>query len=327
MEREKTSRLRDRDASRAFYEDTYEHDAMASWSDTMKRRIRELVRSLGLPAAGAALDYGCGNGTLTEVLREALPPGWKVCGADISATAIGNAARRFPRCEFFATTDDRLPGGAFDFVFTHHVLEHVYDLEQSLDEIAGSMKAVSSMLHILPCGNEGSFEHGIAALRTDGIDRELHNRFFFEDEGHVRRVTTEELAALCAKRGFVLAGEHYANQRFGAVDWITGRDGAFIRMLTDASNASSGAARRRLARLRLGLLGLRALRRPVVVVERRARAKGRTPRDWLLMIGAMPFYAIARPVDACVRRAAMREWELRKTDRGGSEMYLYFTRR
>lgn len=327
MEREKTSRLRDREASRAFYEDSYEHDAMASWTEDMKRRIRELVRSLELPAAGTALDYGCGSGALTEVLREALPPGWKVRGADISSTAIGKATRRFPRCEFFTLEDGRLPAGAFDFVFTHHVLEHVYDLEKSLDEIAGSMKPVSSMLHILPCGNEGSFEHGIAALRADGIDRELHNRFFFEDEGHVRRVTTDELAALCAKRGFALAREYYANQRFGAVDWITGRDGAFIRMLTDASEASSAAARRRLARLRLGLLGLRALRRPVAVVERRARKKGRSPRDWLLMVGGMPFYALAKPVDACVRRAAMREWELRKTDRGGSEMYLYFTRR
>jgi SAM-dependent methyltransferase len=327
MEREETSRLYDREASRAFYESSYAHDSMALWPDETKRRIRELVRSLGVPAAGDALDYGCGNGVLTEVLREALPPGWRVHGADISATAIENARRRYPRCAFFATADGRLPDGKFDFVFTHHVLEHVYDLERSLDEIGSSLKAVSSMLHILPCGNAGSFEHGVASLRTDGIDRELHNRFVFEDAGHLRRLTTEEFVALCAKRSFVLAKERYANQRWGAVDWITGRESAFIRLMTDASKATSGGARRRLGMLRLGLLGLRALRRPAVVVERRLKKKSRTPRDWILMIGGMPLYAIAKPVDACVKRGALREWDQRQTERNGSEMYLFFTRR
>jgi hypothetical protein len=64
--------------------------------------------------------------------------------------------------------------------------------------------AASAMLHILPCGNEGSFEHNVCLLRKDGINPELEGRFFFEDEGHVRRLTTEQLSALCAKMGFVL---------------------------------------------------------------------------------------------------------------------------
>jgi hypothetical protein len=65
----------------------------------------------------------------------------------------------------------------------------------------------------------------------------------------------------------------------------------------------------------------------VVGVEHRLKKKSRTPRDWLLMIGGMPLYAIAKPVDAYVKRRAMREWDLRKTERNGSEMYLFFTRR
>ncbi len=50
----------------------------------------------------------------------------------------------------------------------------------------GYLKPESSMLHFMPCGNEGSYEYNVCLLRSDGINTELENRFFFEDEGHVR---------------------------------------------------------------------------------------------------------------------------------------------
>jgi|WetSurMetagenome_2_1015567.scaffolds.fasta_scaffold73153_2 SAM-dependent methyltransferase len=318
--------LNDRETSRAFYEERYAHDYMASWPAEKKRRVFDLVRGLELPPAGEALDFGCGNGILTDVVRQALPSGWRMYGTDISATAIENAGKRYPACGFFAMGDGRGPGKRFDFVFTHHVLEHVHDAALVLGEIDGCMKDVSTMLHILPCGNEGSFERGVCLLRKDGIDPGSGNRYFFEDEGHLRRLTTEQCAALCAKHGFALTREYYANQYDGAINYFTQMSPDFIRMFTESSKALDEKARSRLKKLRHKLLGLRALRYPVVVVESRLKKGSRTFRDYLLIIAGAPFCVIAKPVDVHIKRRALREWELRKTERNGSEMYLVFKR-
>lgn len=326
MEQRRTSSLYDRKTSQAFYEERYAHDYMAAWPNETKQRVFELIRGIELPGTGEALDYGCGNGILTDVVRQALPSGWKVYGTDISATAIENARKHYPSCAFFTAGDGRRLDKRFDFLFTHHVLEHVHDTAHVLNEIDGCMKAVSTMLHILPCGNEGSFERDVCLLRKDGINPELENRYFFEDEGHVRRLTTEQCGALCAKYGFVLTRAYYANQHDGAIDWITQRRPDFIRMFTESSEALDERARSRLKKLRCKLLGLWALRFPVVVVESRLKKESRTVRDYLLMIAGVPFYTIAKPVDVHIKRKALREWELRKTERNGSEMYLLFKR-
>lgn len=326
MEQRRTSSLYNKETTQAFYEERYAHDYMSSWPDEKKQRVFELIRGLDLPCTGEALDFGCGNGILTDVVRQALPSGWKVYGTDISATAIENARKRYPSCGFFTVGDGRRLGKRFDFLFTHHVLEHVHDTARVLNEIEGCMKAVSTMLHILPCGNEGSFERNVCLLRKDGINPESENRYFFEDEGHLRRLTTEQCGALCAKHGFVLTRAYYAHQHDGAINLISQMRPGFIWMFTDSSGALDERARSRLKKLRYELLGLWALRYPVVVVESRLKKENRTFRDYLLMIAGVPFYAIAKPVDAHIKRKALREWKLRKTERNGSEMYLLFKR-
>lgn len=326
MDQPKSSGLYDKQASRAYYEDRFARGYMDAWPAETKRRIAELVGGLGLPDRGEALDFGCGNGVLTDVLRQALPPGWTVYGTDISETALGNARQRYPLCTFFPADDARQAGKKFDFLFTHHCLEHVYDLDRTVAEMKGCLKAVSAMLHIVPCGNAGSFERDVCLLRKDGINAELHNRFFFEDEGHLRRLTTDEFCALWAGTGFALVREYYSNQRFGAVNWISGRGPAFIRMFTDTSKAVDAKAKARLERLRFGLLALWALRCSRVVVEHRLRKRGRTVRDYILLMFGLPLYVIAKPVDACIKGRARREWRTRRTERNGSEMYLFFRR-
>ena len=219
-----------------------------------------------------------------------------------------------------------LKTGRFDFLFTHHVLEHVYDLPKVLDEINGCLKDKSEMLHILPCGNEGSFEHDICLLRKDGINRHLEDRFFFEDEGHVRRLTTEQLSKLCENRGFALAKECYSNQYHGSINWIT-RDGpGFIRKFTGISAALDEEAEDKLRKLRRRLFCFWALRYPAISVETILRKKGRTVRDYFSLMTGLPLYPLAKPVDSYLKRKASDEWDKRKTERNGSEMYVFFKR-
>lgn len=77
-------------SSRAFYESRYESNYMDSWPDWKKERIKELIKSFNLPSSGSALDFGCGTGVLTRVLKDTLPS-WDIWGTDVSETAIEKA--------------------------------------------------------------------------------------------------------------------------------------------------------------------------------------------------------------------------------------------
>lgn len=322
----KTSQLYDKHHAVAFYQERYAHGYMDEWPSEKKRRIFEVIRSLDLPAAGELLDFGCGNGVCTDVVKQALPAGWKVYGTDISGIAIENAKKRYPDCVFFLADDREFAGKRFDFLFSHHVLEHVYNVPQVLEEMNERLKNESTIVHIMPCGNEGSFEHGICLLRENGINLQLENRYFFEDEGHVRRLTSAQLATLYNKKDYVLAKEYYSHQYHGAIEWITQRDPGFIRMLTDPSSAVDAKAKNKLAIMRYTLFLLWSLRYPAAYVESVLRTKSKTARNYIFLVLGLPLYPFAKSMDTYLKGKALAEWSKRKTERNGSEMYLVFKR-
>lgn len=303
------------------YEVLHQQGYVTDWSPARKRIIRDVLRELPLPAEGEALDFGCGCGVLTEILRQELP-GWRIHGTDISPTALANARGRFPGCSFHEEGSTELAPGRFDLLFTHHVLEHALDLEEMLDRLAGYLKPGSAMLHVLPCGNPGSFEHRLARLREGGIDANRGNRFFFESREHERRLTTRELVAAWGTRGFRLERERYAGQRDGSIDWITGWELREVRAVTDPTRGIDEAARRELSRLRLRLMGIALLRRPVRLL-RWLPGKGAWKLKHLLLLPALPVSIL---VDRFWRARARREWERRSHDPGAGEMILHLVR-
>ncbi|MGE5233708.1 MAG: methyltransferase domain-containing protein [Acidobacteriota bacterium] len=81
--------------------------------------VREMIGGLTLPANAAALDVGCGEGSLLGRLAAEL--GLQACGVDLSTPAIDLAARRFPDATWIvANADRRLPwaDGSFDLVLS-----------------------------------------------------------------------------------------------------------------------------------------------------------------------------------------------------------------
>jgi SAM-dependent methyltransferase len=326
MQQQKTSQLYNKHMAVVFYQERYAHGYMDEWPIEKKRRIFEVIRSFDLPDVGEALDFGCGNGVFTDVIKQALPPNWKVYGTDISGIAIENAKKRYPGSVFFMADDREFISKRFDFLFTHHVLEHVYNLPQVLKGINDRMKDESIILHILPCGNEGSYEHRICLLRKDGINTRFENRFFFEDEGHVRRLTTEQLNTLCREKGFILAKEYYSNQYYGAIDWITASGPSFVQMFTDTSSAIDENAKSILRKIRYKIFFLWASRYPAAFVESRLRKRSRTVRDYVFLILSLPLYVFTKPMDNYLKGKALNEWNKQKTERNGSEMYLLFKR-
>jgi len=298
---------------------------MAEWPAETKRRIHQIIKELPLPEKGYALDFGCGNGVLTNVLHEALPL-WKIYGTDISITAVQNARVRYPGCTFFTSDESVLHQKQFDFLFSHHVFEHVFHLDQTFSEILEFLKPVSAMLHILPCGNEGSYEHYICKLRKDGINTTQENRFFFEEEGHLRRLTSAEFTALCVARQFTLQRQYYSNHYYGAVNWITGKSPVFILKLTDFSKAVSDKARKKLKTERIRLLLINVFRLPSIILSMLMNTKEKHAGHYMLMLMSLPLNIVSFPFHYYWNLRAIKEWNTIRQHHKGSEMFLFYTR-
>lgn len=58
--------LMDQNTAVEYYNERYSHGYMAQWPDDKRQRIAGIIRALDLPPQGDALDFGCGNGALTD---------------------------------------------------------------------------------------------------------------------------------------------------------------------------------------------------------------------------------------------------------------------
>jgi SAM-dependent methyltransferase len=310
----------------AYYDQRFESGYMDDWPPEKKRRIVELLGVCGLPSTGRALDFGCGQGVFTDLVRRTLP-GWQAFGSDLSGLALELARRRFPGCRFVGNPEiERL--GPFDLILTHHVLEHVNDLDAVLSALSHALAPGGHMLHILPCGNPDSFEHHLCSLRVDGVHPE-NGRFFLDEEGHLRRLRSAELDARLRAYGLSTVDARYANHYWGAIDWLSDLELEQIRDILDPSKAVSPQANAKLSRLRRVFLLARLLKRPPVLLFRAQARRALAARHWtwrerLVLIAANPMFAAAFGVRAALGALVRREWADRSLNPAGSEMYLAF---
>jgi len=215
----------------------------------------------------------------------------------------------------------------FDLVFSHHVLEHVSDIGKAVAEIVRYLKPGGIAINILPCGHKGSLEYSICTLRSDGINSAFGNRFFYEDRGHVRRLTSAELVGLFRGLGLSLLAEFYSGQRYGAVEWITQSiDPRIIFALCDPRKAVNPEGERQLRSLRRRLLVVWVLRTPACQAHAFFERARRRWYHYLLFTACLPFWLLSEPVERQLRKKCDVEWQERRSDRSGSEMYLVFQR-
>jgi len=311
--------LYQKEIAKSFYEDRYEKGYMQEWPKEKKQRVFEIIKDLNLPENGNAIDFGCGNGVFTDILQQALP-NWKIYGCDISKNAVENAKIRFPNCLFFISDAEQNPDIKFDFLFTHHVLEHVYDIKMLVKDMNILLKPKSFILHIFPCGNENSYEYNICKMRIDGINSEMENRFFFEDEGHVRRLTTEQTNNLFSELGFALEKDLYSNQYYGGIKWISESSKDFILRFTDPTKAQDEKARKKLVGAKNKLLFMH-------YCNKIQKNSFKSIAFQFIKTGVkLILYPLAKIIVSYVEMKAKREWRRKKTQKNGSEMYLFYGR-
>jgi len=289
-----------------------------------KQRVLEVIKSLNLPETGDVLDFGCGNGEFTVVIKQALPK-WNVYGIDISSIAVDNAKKRYPNCLFFLPSDVGFDGKRFDFLFTHHVLEHVHDVSEAWLEINSYLKANASILHILPCGNKGSFEYKVCLLRKDGINKDMEDKFFFEDIGHLRRLNTDQMNRYAVKYGFNLDVDYYSNQFYGAIKWITQESLSFILGMTNTKKATDLFSAFKLICLRIILLIIKFMRFPANTIDYKRKSM-KSYRYYFLFSMLLIFYPFSKFTNSCLQYMSNSEWKSERSKKNGSEMYLYYKR-
>lgn len=305
----------------SYYNQRYSNGYMEEWSHIVKFKINKIFNELDISTTGKILDYGCGQGVLTALLKEILPT-WNVCGTDISNKAIESARIKYPACNFFLLNELE-KDTKFDLIFSHHVLEHVLDLEESLNEIATFCLPQGKQIHILPCGNSGSFEHYVSQLTKNGFER--NGRFFFEEEGHLRRLESEDLEHLLDKHGFLKEDAWFANHYYGALSWITELSSDFINYFASPSQGISFRASVVLWFLRFKLLVIKQARTRILRANYSQFTGSLSSK-----LKAIIHYSLAFPWIPIVQfyeRKALDEFISRGKDRRGSEMLLCFVRK
>lgn len=305
-----------------FYNNRYSKGYMEDWPLWKKKRVSEVIKSLKLPKHGKVLDFGCGNGIFSQVIKQVLPE-WEVYGTDVSIKAVNKARKKYPQCIFYSLFGKKYKNVKYNFIFTHHVLEHVYDISKAWKQISSLTKRRAGILHILPCGNKGSFEHKICSLRENGFNKQ-NGRFFFEDEGHLRRLDTQKMNLLASKNGFTLKRQLYSGQYYGSLKFLTSENYKFILDFTSSSEVPDIKTKLTLSILRIQLILLSFIKKNAFSLSSFNYKKRNIKIIRSLFI--LPFSLVFKLIDCYYDKKADIEWEKRKEDKAGSEMYLYYTK-
>jgi SAM-dependent methyltransferase len=316
---------------KTLYNDRYSNGGIAymdEWKSDEKDRIKEIIKNIKFSKKGRALDFGCGNGVFVKVLAEALPE-WIIVGCDASEVAIQNAKQRYPQYTFFVSASGEMDVSfinSFDLVFSHHVLEHVGNIVKTAEEINEYLKPRADMIHVLPCGNKGSLEWNICQLHKNGIDKNCGNRFFYEDIGHLRRLTTDDMDRLFCIHGFHKKYEYYNNIYWGAIFWITNNGRSIIQKLTDTNNAISASAGVKLSCYKFIFLILYYLQIPYKWYRAVKVKKDKCFYHKFFLIADFLPQLCTGYIPRFIRKKADKEWNNDNNKKNGSSMYLHYVR-
>jgi SAM-dependent methyltransferase len=105
----------------------------------------------GFPS-GVGLDLGCGDGRLMSILLEACATSPRLTGIDMDPHETAAARQSGSYLDVHTASGGRLPlpDGAFDFVFSNSVLEHIEDIDSVMAEVARVLRPGGSFLFTVP---------------------------------------------------------------------------------------------------------------------------------------------------------------------------------
>lgn len=201
------------------------------------RRLRFITSHL--PPGAAVLDVGCGRGVL---LRELADRGYRVYGTERSPEAVCGAD---PRAEIRCVPTLRhaaFSDGMFDLVIVWHVLEHLPDPRDTLQEIHRLLKPGGSAIIAVP--NYSSWQS-----RWSGADW-----FHLDPPRHLFHFSMTALERLLTETGFQVRSRHHFSLRQNPFGWVQSalnrwspddRNGLYTWLLRHKWTPKEGARRGR----------------------------------------------------------------------------------
>jgi SAM-dependent methyltransferase len=152
--------------------------------------------------AGLGLDLGCGDGKLTRIVSD-LVGGLRLVGLDVDPqeTALAQEARFYERIH--TSSADRIPeaDGAFDYVLSISVMEHIARLEPVLIEVARVLKPGGRLVTSVP---SIGFHDCLRGPLLPGRSRQAYLDALDRRLAHVRYWTTAEWQAALTSTGLRL---------------------------------------------------------------------------------------------------------------------------
>jgi 2-polyprenyl-3-methyl-5-hydroxy-6-metoxy-1,4-benzoquinol methylase len=138
-------------------------------------------------SGGRLLEIGCGNGNMLVGMADL---GWEVEGVDLDPAAVQNSWRKGLKVHVGLLQDLRYPDDCFDAITMSHLIEHVYDPFDLLQECHRILKPCGRLALVTP--NINSVGHRIYSSSWFHLDPPRHLHIF----------TLGSLTALLNKAGF-----------------------------------------------------------------------------------------------------------------------------
>lgn len=155
--------------------------------DAYAARLADEHSRVGSPKKGhrpSALDVGCGDGRFLAALQKR---GWDVVGTETDPAAAELARKRTGVTIYETPLPPSEVGAAYDLISLLHVLEHVSDPRETLDEVRERLRVGGKLLLVLP--NADSAE--AVLFKTSWYHLDLPRHFWaFSPRSLVRLVET-----------------------------------------------------------------------------------------------------------------------------------------
>lgn len=205
---------------------------------TLKQKRKMVIKLTGLKE-GSLLDIGAGTGAFLHTMQEA---GWKGTGLEPDEGARINASDHYgvilkPNEQLFS-----LPNEGFDLISMWHVLEHVHELHDYLDQIRKLIRNSGHLLIAVPNFESHDAETYGSHWAAYDVPRHLYHFSHASMEGLLARhqFKLEEIRPMPFDAFYVsLLSEQYKHgrQRLFAGFWTGFR--SWLKSGSDAKRCSS----------------------------------------------------------------------------------------
>lgn len=123
--------------------------------------------------SGKLLDVGCGNGIFLEIMNKL---GWETIGVDFDEKAIESAKLKKLNVRLGDLTEQKFPDNYFDAITISHVIEHVYNPIELVEECYRLLKTDGKMVIATP--NNESLGHHLFKQYWRGLEPPRHIQIF-----------------------------------------------------------------------------------------------------------------------------------------------------